>query len=51
MRKLFYRMTLIDGNGGRPLENAGMLLEGEKIIRIGQANDFSPEEGTRIVDC
>jgi imidazolonepropionase-like amidohydrolase len=51
MRKLFCGMTLIDGNGGRPLENSGMLLEGEKIIRIGQANEFSPDTETRIVDC
>ena len=51
MRKLFRGMTLIDGNGGTPLENAGMLLEDEKIIRIGKATDFSPDEGTQIMDC
>ncbi|MFZ3048437.1 MAG: hypothetical protein WA151_21190, partial [Desulfatirhabdiaceae bacterium] len=51
MRKLFFGMTLIDGNGAAPLNNAGMLIEDEKIIRIGQANDFSPEDGTQRMDC
>jgi imidazolonepropionase-like amidohydrolase len=51
MRKLFRGMTLINGNGGTPLENAGMLLEDEKIIRVGKATDFAPEEGTQITDC
>lgn len=51
MRKLFWGMTLIDGKGGKPLENAGILLEDEKIIHIGRAGDFSPEEGVQIMDC
>lgn len=51
MRKLFCGMTLIDGNGGTPLENAGMLLEDKKIMRIGQVQEFSLAEGTEIIDC
>ena len=51
MRHFFYGMTLIDGNGGAPLENAGMLLESEIIIHIGPANDFPPDDNMQMTDC
>lgn len=51
MKKLFRGMRMIDGHGETPLENAAMLLEDEKIINIGPANDFSPAAGTEIIEC
>jgi imidazolonepropionase-like amidohydrolase len=51
MRYFFYGMTLIDGSGRAPLENAGMLIENEVIHHIGSAADFSPDDGMQQTDC
>jgi len=51
MKKLLCNMTFIDGNGGTPLQQAGMLIEDNKIRHIGQASDFSPDPETEIIDC
>lgn len=51
MRQLFYGMTLIDGTGRFPLENAGMLLENEAILHIGPAANFLSHDEIRRVDC
>jgi len=32
--------TLIDGNGGAPLENAAVYVEGERIAWVGSAADL-----------
>jgi imidazolonepropionase-like amidohydrolase len=51
MKQLYYGMTLIDGTGGSPLENAGMMVENGSIVHIGQAADFSQDDGMQKTDC
>ncbi|WP_163970334.1 metal-dependent hydrolase family protein [Oceanobacillus halotolerans] len=42
--------TLIDGNGGEVVQNAGILVEGEKIVAIGEANSVKVPETAEVVD-
>lgn len=42
--------TLIDGNGGKPLENSIVLIKGDRIEEVGQAGVFSLPDGTEVVD-
>ncbi len=50
-KKTFYKgATLIDGNGGIPIKNSGMLVEGKTILQIGRIEDFQLGEDVNIVD-
>ncbi|RMH18029.1 MAG: Xaa-Pro dipeptidase [Acidobacteria bacterium] len=40
---------LIDGYGGRPLENSVVLIEGERIAAIGQVGSLAVPEGTEVI--
>jgi imidazolonepropionase-like amidohydrolase len=42
---------LIDGFGGPPLPNAVVLIEGERIVRVGTAGSFEIPAGTTVVDA
>jgi imidazolonepropionase-like amidohydrolase len=49
---LIKNALLIDGNGGPPVENAGLLVEGESIRWVGRMADAPPAPpGTREVDA
>ncbi|HSU79208.1 MAG TPA: amidohydrolase family protein [Candidatus Angelobacter sp.] len=41
---------LISGTGGEPQENAGVLIEGDKIVAAGPADAISVPEGVEVVD-
>jgi len=41
--------TLIDGFGGEPLKNAVILIEGSKIVKVGQVGITTIPEGTEII--
>jgi imidazolonepropionase-like amidohydrolase len=43
-------VRLIDGLGGPPLENAVVLIQGNRILQAGPANQVSVPEGTEITD-
>jgi imidazolonepropionase-like amidohydrolase len=43
--------VLIDGNGGRPIENATVLIEGKTIATVGPAERVGIPEGAEIVDA
>jgi imidazolonepropionase-like amidohydrolase len=49
---LFLNARLIDGNGGEPVENAAVMVEGTTITRVGLTPDFgeSPNGNMRVVD-
>ena len=41
---------LIDGSGSPPVENAVVVIEGDRIVRIGTAGDVQMPAGARIID-
>lgn len=41
--------TLIDGFGGEPLKNSVILIEGSKIIKVGQVGTIAIPAGTEII--
>ena len=51
MRMLLKGATLIDGKGGSPIVNAGLLLEDDVIRRVGVAGDFSADPDLPVIDC
>ncbi|WP_222711455.1 amidohydrolase family protein [Parahaliea aestuarii] len=42
--------TVIDGNGGKPLRNATLLVEGERIAALGNKADIEVPPGVRVID-
>jgi len=42
---------LIDGFGGPPLENAVVLIEGERIVAVGAEGEIDIPQGASIVDA
>lgn len=47
---LYKGFTLIDGTGKAPLEDAYLLVEGQRIIEIGKTVDFQAPEGVEVVN-
>jgi imidazolonepropionase-like amidohydrolase len=49
---LFINARLVDGNGGSPVENAAVRVEGSYITQVGTTADFgeSPSDTSRVVD-
>lgn len=45
------RAALIDGTGRPPLEDAMIVIEGERIKSIGQNGEITPPERSRIIDA
>ncbi|SFH81914.1 Imidazolonepropionase [Tindallia magadiensis] len=51
MKRIIFRgATLIDGNAGEPLENAVMLIEGERIKQIAREGEIQIENDMEVVD-
>ena len=42
--------TLIDGTGARALEDSVIMLEGNRILRVGQVGDFDYPEDATVTD-
>ena len=42
--------TLIDGTGNPPLENAVIVIEGERIKSVGKRGDVAIPKGSRVID-
>lgn len=49
-RRLFKGFTLIDGNGGRPVENSYMLVEGDRLVKLGRLEELEEIEDGEVVD-
>jgi len=48
---LLHNGTLIDGNGGEPIENGALLLKENKIHAVGRKDDISlPDDEVTMVD-
>lgn len=43
--------TVIDGNGGPPLPDAVVVIEGERIRGLGSRADVTPPRGARVIDA
>ncbi|MFC7062563.1 metal-dependent hydrolase family protein [Halobacillus seohaensis] len=43
--------TLIDGQGGSPIPDATVLVEGSKIVKVGHVKDIDVPENTRVIDA
>ena len=43
--------TLIDGNGGAPLENSVVVIEGNRITAVGVEGDVAIPDGAQIIDA
>jgi imidazolonepropionase-like amidohydrolase len=43
--------TLIDGNGGKPLKDPVIVLEGRRIKQVGTKNDVKIPARAEVVDC
>ena len=49
---LFLNAHLIDGNGGKPVKKAGVLVEGTTITKVGKTSDFPKDANgnLRVID-
>jgi len=43
--------TVIDGNGGAPVADSVIVIEGERIVAIGPAASVAVPEGARVIDA
>ena len=42
--------TIIDGNGGPPLVNGSLLIEGDRITAVGASGAVTVPDGARVID-
>ena len=49
---LFLNAKLVDGNGGPPVEDGAVSVEGNRITRVGRTSDWgeNPNGNNRVVD-
>jgi imidazolonepropionase-like amidohydrolase len=43
--------TLIDGRGGRPVKDAVVLIQGNRITRVGESGKLKVPPGAEVIDC
>jgi len=43
--------TLIDGRGGKPVKDAVVLIQGNRITRVGEHGKLKPPHGAEVIDC
>ena len=48
--KIFKGGTLIDGNGGGPVENAVVVIKDDRIEEVGTAESITIPEGAEKID-
>src|SRR6185295_2355609 len=47
---LLHGGTLIDGTGAPPVSNASVLIEGDRIFRVGPVGAIGPVQGATAID-
>ena len=50
-RKVILHGTLIDGNGGTPVPDSAIVIEGDYITAVGTAADISIPDDTQVIDA
>jgi len=43
--------TLIDGRGGRPVKDAVVLIQGNRVTKVGEQGKVKPPHGAEVIDC
>ena len=43
--------TLIDGNGGAPVRDSVVVIQGNKILRVGVKGQGTYPAGARVIQC
>ena len=43
--------TILDGNGGPPITNGAIVIQGERIQQIGPRGTIKPPKGTTLIDA
>jgi len=43
--------TLIDGRGGKPVKDAVVLIQGNRITKVGEQGKLKPPQGVEVIDC
>ena len=43
--------TLIDGRGGKPVKDAVVLIQGNRITKVGAKGKLRPPPGAELIDC
>jgi len=43
--------TLIDGRGGKPVKNAVVLIQGNRITKVGEKGKLKPPSAAEQIDC
>ena len=43
--------TLIDGNGGAPLANSVVVIQGNRIAQVGRAGQVRVPAGAQVIDA
>lgn len=43
--------TLIDGRGGKPVKDAVVLIQGNRITKVGEQGKLKPPQGAEVIDC
>jgi imidazolonepropionase-like amidohydrolase len=52
MKKILIKGRLvIDGMGNPPIERGAILIEGERILRVGKEEEFKGEANIHVLDC
>jgi len=42
---------VIDGTGGPPIDRSAILMEGQRVIRVGKEEEIRGEEDVHVLDC
>src|SRR5690348_11175555 len=43
--------TLIDGRGGKPVKNAVVLIQGNRIVKVGEKGKLKTPPNAELIDC
>lgn len=50
-KKVILHGTLIDGNGGTPVENSCIVIDGEYIVAVGKCGELDVPQDAEIIDA
>lgn len=48
---LIDHVTIVDGNGGAPIQNGEILIQGERILQLGSRGSVTRRPGSTVIDA